>query len=121
MRNTQATKDNWLFFAAAGLVGIASAGLPLLVLSWSQSRKMHDEFGVEISPAVHWFTDWQTPAFVVIGLTCVAACAILALSPRERGVTLLAISLAVVGVSAETAIAFACIVFPVARLVRDLS
>jgi hypothetical protein len=110
-----------LFWIAVGLAGVATAGLPLLILAWWQSRKMHDDFGIEISPAVQWFFDWETPAFFVIGLTCMAAYAILALSARNRAATLLAMALSVGSVSAETVIALLCIVFPVAKLVRDLS
>jgi hypothetical protein len=110
-----------LFWAAVGLVSVATAGLPLLALAWRQVWKMHDDFGMEISPAVHWFSYWQTPTFFGIGLACVAAYAILGLSGRDRAATLLAVGLAVGGVLAETVIAFVCVVFPLAKLVRELS
>jgi hypothetical protein len=121
MNSPHPQKNQWLVVAAVGLASVATAGLPLLVLAWWQTRKALDDFGVEISPAVQWLLDWQTPAFFVIGLACMAAYAILGLSGRDRVATLLAVGLAVGGVLAETAIAFVCIVFPLARLVRDLS
>jgi hypothetical protein len=121
MSSRQRPQNHRVFWAAVGLVIAATAGLPLLALAWWQTRKMLDDFGEDISPAVQWFSDWQTQAFVCIALACMAAYAVLFFSTRERPAILAAMAIAAGATLVEASIAFVCIVLPVAKLVRDLS
>ncbi len=121
MNQPQGPRISRLLMPAVALVSIATAGLPLLAMAWHRSRIMHDDFGMEISPAVQWLTTWQTPTFLGIALLCVSAGAMLCFYARNYAATLAAIAIAIGTILAETAIAVSCIILPTAALVRDLS
>jgi hypothetical protein len=118
---SQLSENHRLLVPSVTLVGIATAALPLIAMAWHRSRIMHDDFGMQISPAVQWLMNWQTPIFVVIAVLCVLAGAMLCFYARTYAATLAALVIAIGSILVETAIVIWCIIQPAAALVRELS